>query len=309
MRQAEATHLPNSRELVLNWHVTEACNYGCRYCYAKWDNAESGRELIHDWAGTTRLLQELQAFFAPGSATNPLTASMEWTSVRLNLAGGEPLLYGRQVLRIAALARELGFGVSIITNASLLMPALAEGLAGYLSLLGVSLDSASSDSNREIGRLDRRGRQITPDTLEGSLAAARRINPELRLKINTVVNALNCDEDMTPLIRRLAPEKWKVLRMLPIVTSDLAVSDAQFGTFVQRHVGHSLPLQVEDNADMTESYIMIDPLGRFFQSADSRIGYQYSQPIPRVGAVSAFPKIALSLARYLSRYSSTGTVR
>ncbi|MGO4326309.1 viperin family antiviral radical SAM protein [Cupriavidus sp. 2TAF22] len=309
MLQAKKEHQPISRELVINWHVTEACNYSCRYCYAKWDNAESRRELIHDWAGTTRLLQELQTFFVPGNATNPLTPAFKWTSVRLNLAGGEPLLYSRQILNIAALARELGFGVSIITNASLLTPALAEALAEYLSLLGVSLDSACSASNREIGRRDRQGRQITPDTLEGSIAAARRINPELRLKINTVVNALNCDEDMTPLIRKLAPEKWKVLKMLPIISSELGVSDAQFAAFVKRHSGYGLPLRAENNVDMVESYIMIDPLGRFFQNAGSRSGYHYSPPIPRIGAIAAFAKIALSSTRYLARYSSTGTVR
>lgn len=309
MLQVEKEHQPIPRELVINWHVTEACNYGCRYCYAKWDNLESRRELIHDWAGTTRLLQELQTFFAPGSATNPLAKAFEWTSVRLNLAGGEPLLYGRQVLRIAALARELGFGVSIITNASLLTPALAEALANYLSLLGVSLDSASIACNQEIGRRDRRGRQLTADTLEGSIAAARRISPELRLKINTVVNALNCDEDMTPLIRKLAPEKWKLLKMLPIVTPELGISDAQFAAFVQRHSGHGLPLRVEDNVAMTESYIMIDPLGRFFQNAGPHSGYRYSPPIPRVGAIAAFAKIALSSTRYLARYSSADTLR
>lgn len=24
-------------ELVVNWHITEACNYNCRYCFAKWE--------------------------------------------------------------------------------------------------------------------------------------------------------------------------------------------------------------------------------------------------------------------------------
>ncbi|TDF62223.1 viperin family antiviral radical SAM protein [Cupriavidus sp. L7L] len=166
-----------------------------------------------------------------------------------------------------------------------------------MTLLGISLDSANKGTNGQIGRLDRRGRQLTPDTLEGSLAAARRINPEFRLKINTVVNALNWDEDMTPLIRRLAPEKWKVLRMLPIVTTDLTVSDAQFQAFVRRHFGQGLPMRVEDNADMTESYIMIDPLGRFFQNADASGGYRYSPPIPRVGAAAAFAQTALSASR------------
>ena len=27
-----------TKELVVNWHITEACNYKCDYCFAKWDS-------------------------------------------------------------------------------------------------------------------------------------------------------------------------------------------------------------------------------------------------------------------------------
>lgn len=26
--------------VVINWHVTEACNYHCGYCYAKWQRLD-----------------------------------------------------------------------------------------------------------------------------------------------------------------------------------------------------------------------------------------------------------------------------
>ncbi|EGR3240148.1 radical SAM protein, partial [Vibrio parahaemolyticus] len=25
-----------ANELVINWHMTEVCNYSCKYCFAKW---------------------------------------------------------------------------------------------------------------------------------------------------------------------------------------------------------------------------------------------------------------------------------
>ena len=34
--------------LTINWHVTEACNYRCQYCYAKWTDQPCPRELFHD---------------------------------------------------------------------------------------------------------------------------------------------------------------------------------------------------------------------------------------------------------------------
>lgn len=76
-----------------------------------------------------------------------------------------------------------------------------------------------------------------------------------------MVNRLNHGEDLGPLIRRLAPDKWKVLRMLPVVSQDLVVSDRQFTAFVARHHACSHVLCAEDNQDMREFYLMVDPTG------------------------------------------------
>lgn len=224
-------------------------------------------------------------------------------SLRLNLAGGEPLLYHREVLHIAREARRLGYFVSIITNASRLDHDLMGELAGMLSVLGISIDSADTHRNQQIGREDRHRHRLEPTALTRVIALGRQLNPALRLKINTVVNALNHREDMAPLLRTLAPEKWKVLRMLPSVTDELAVSTMQFDAFVSRHRSADLPMYVEDNTDMSESYIMIDPDGRFFQNSPTRRGYHYSPPILDIGAAAAFGHIQLSPARYLQRYT------
>lgn len=294
-------------ELVINWHITEACNFSCRYCYAKWDKPEISRELIHDESRSSQLLKELRAYFSAGNLTNPLRQTMQWRSIRLNLAGGEPLLYDRQVLRTINLAQELGFDVSIITNASRLNTGLVEELAPQLSVLGISLDSTDLVRNREIGRCDKQGQVLSVDSLAESIKIGRQLNPDLRLKLNTVVNALNFDEDMSKLIRNLEPEKWKVLRMLPTVTDELNISDAQFGAFIERH--GALSPCIEDNVDMTKSYIMIDPQGRFFQNDTDQRGYRYSHPIVDVGAKEAFSQVSLSADRYLARYYAVAVTK
>ena len=38
------------RELVVNWHITEACNYKCSYCFAKWNRQKN--EVMNDEAAT-----------------------------------------------------------------------------------------------------------------------------------------------------------------------------------------------------------------------------------------------------------------
>jgi radical S-adenosyl methionine domain-containing protein 2 len=286
-----------AKELVINWHITEVCNYRCQYCYAKWEKQDT--ELIHDNGKIRRLLESVYQYFNESKATN----GFAFDSLRLNLAGGEPLLYPSKALRVIELAHQLGFKTSIISNGSRLNEPLMQALAPYISVLGISLDSAEVKSNQEIGRADRHGRVVNIGKLAEMLEAGRRHNPSLQLKMNTVVNAINWREDMSRTIADFAPDKWKIFRMLPTVTDALSTSADEFGAFVQRHRSLGKVIQVEDNADMTESYIMIDPHGRFFQNAEGKKGYQYSQPILAVGAEVAFSQVAWSSEKFCARYS------
>jgi radical S-adenosyl methionine domain-containing protein 2 len=304
--------MPNftrSNQLVINWHITEVCNYTCQYCYAKWDAPTEQRDLIHDRVRTRELLRRLYAFFHAENDANPLKQSMAWQSVRLNIAGGEPLLYEQKVLDMIATAKEIGFDVSLITNGSRLDQDLMAAVAPSISLLGLSIDSVNAQTNQAIGRIDRRGRLLDLTALVEAIQESRQLHPGLRLKINTVVNRVNQSEDMTDLIARLRPDKWKILRMLPIVDASLAVSQEAFDTFVTRHAHLGAVRHVEDNQDMTESYLMVDPLGRFFQNATEAVaqGYRYSPPILAVGAAEAFAAMRFSPTKFLLRYETPRT--
>lgn len=298
-------------QIVINWHLTEACNYRCHYCYATWYKTICQRELIRDPQRTARFLAELYHFFRPENRANPLAGQLEWRSIRLNLAGGEPLLHAGKLPSIVTQARDLGFEVSLITNGSYLNDGLLNSLALQLTWLGISIDSASAANNHAIGRVDRLGRQLDLNELVASLDMARQLNPDLRIKLNTVVNQLNHHEDLGALIVRLAPDKWKVLRMLPVVSQHLAVNDEQFASFVSRHNPFSQILCIEDNLDMHESYLMVDPYGRFFQNTPllpaAGQGYTYSRPILEVGAGMAFSEMSFDHKRFCARYIQTNT--
>lgn len=122
---------------------------------------------------------------------------------------------------------------SLIINGSHLSSSLARGLGSNLSMLGISLDSAKMLTNQAIGREDRHAGFLNLASLSEVMAVLRSSNPEITLKVNTVVNALNCHENMSTLIRGMAPTRWKVLRML--------------------HVSFSDVMCAEDNDDMRES--------------------------------------------------------
>ena len=296
--------IPAVEELTLNWHITEACNFRCQYCYEKWQDSPDRKELFHDSGRTRELLGELFRFFHPANKSNPLRRKLSWKTVRLNLAGGEPSVLGSRLLKTAQIAREVGFKLSIISNGSGLTPEVIEELAPQLTCLGISLDSARSATNREIGRADRRGKLLNLDELVANLDLARQINPLLSIKLNTVVNLLNAGEDLSGLLEKIRPNRWKILRMLPVIDDSLAVSDAEFSAFVQRHRSFRSIQCVEDNQDMYESYLMIDPLGRFFQNHPSLAGgYLYSKPILTAGAMSAFTEMAFKPDSFQARYT------
>lgn len=287
-------HVPSSvvSPIVINWHVTEACNFRCRYCYAKWQQPDS-RELIRDSEATNALIETLYQGFSQFSRTMP---------PRLNFAGGEPLLYGDQIAMAMAKARSVGFDVSIISNGSRLTANVAEKIAPHLTMLGISIDATTSITNERIGRLDARDIQLDLAGLIDRIAVMRSLNPAMTLKINTVVNEANWQEDLSPLISDLAPTRWKVLRMLPVVTNELALCDDQFQAFVDRHRALDGIMCVEGNDDMVQSYIMVDPHGRFFQNRIVGAGYDYSPPIIDVGALVAFDRMTWSAEKFAARY-------
>lgn len=289
-------------ELVINWHLTEACNYRCKYCYSAWTKPDAKGELHRDQQGVIRLLNEIFEFFRPNNPANPLAKKLEWKHLRLSLAGGEPTLLKERLGFVFATARQIGFRVSLITNASLLDQASITELAPQLSCLGISLDSGHAVSNSLIGRVGRMGRGKSASEIGSLVKSAREANPSISIKLNTVVNAINASEDMTSTVNQIAPERWKVLRVLQVLSPALSVTSEQFQGFVSRHALLSSVMSVEDNQDMVKSYIMVDPLGRFFQNALGQSDYSYSRPIQEVGAESAFSEIGFSPERFAQRY-------
>lgn len=281
--------------LVINWHISEACDYACRYCFAHWDRPRQV-DLIRDPAATQALLEALYAYFAPRSSG----------PVRLNFAGGEPLLHGARLLAAMRLAKQIGFQISIITNASRLTPELAQAMAPDLDWLGVSLDSRAPETLRAIGRQNRQGKLLDWAKLRQSVEQARQVNEAMRLKVNTVVCEANWQEDLSGMLAELAPDRWKVLRARPVVSRDLEVSVEQFQAFVSRHQAWRAVMVVEDHEDMEASYLMVDPLGRFYQNRPSAQGHDYSEPILKVGVCDAFSQVAWDAKKFGRRYEVPG---
>ncbi|WP_176556218.1 viperin family antiviral radical SAM protein [Rubellimicrobium rubrum] len=277
-------------ELTINWHINEACNFGCSYCYAKWAIDRSPFRRI--WREVIDDLAQL-----PGRALDLRPQPVVADRIRLNFAGGEPFLMKDLE---AAVARAAGAGLapSFISNGSLITDRFIDETGPMISVAGFSFDSLSSETTARIGRAGRRGEQVGLDRLGPILDRFRAVSPTTILKINTVVCDENADEDLTDGLLRLAPHRWKMLRVIP-GHGGVPISDERFAAFVQRHV--RVPgAVVEDNADMHRSYLMMNPEGRFYQREGS--GYVYGGNVLDKGALAALAGVEFDSLAYLGRY-------
>lgn len=293
----DTTNKPYINELVINWHITEACNYNCTYCFAKWGKPN---ELHRSLESIEKLLDELTSHFIKGSSS--FKEKLGYESVRLNIAGGEPMMLGSTFSIVLMLAKQKGFQTSIITNGSYLLNEKFDIPKNTLDMVGISFDSQDYDIRQRIGRVDRKGSSLSSDELKLALSKLEKTQKGIKTKINTVVNQYNWQEDFSSLISEVNPYKWKVLHVMPYGDDDLLISNGQFNSFVDKHLGRDLPVYAESNSAMTESYLMIDPKGRFYQNSSGGSGYKYSECINDVGAGKALEQINFNHAVFIARY-------
>jgi radical S-adenosyl methionine domain-containing protein 2 len=256
-----------SDELVINYHVTEVCNYSCKFCYAKWQRPNE----LHTQGNNAELMLEKLAAYFFNKMGNQVKNEFPYKSVRINFAGGEPLILKKRFVQLIEKAKHLGFNLSLITNGHYLTNNFIDNYGSIFSMIGISFDSQFDNVRKEIGRADRKGNSFGEIELIEKVERLRSLSPTITIKVNTVVNELNYQESFVDLIAQVQPEKWKVFQVLPVLNSHLLVTDKQFNLFVEGHVSLKSVMVVEDNNAITNSYLMINPQVVFIKTAKHKV--------------------------------------
>jgi predicted cytidylate kinase len=282
-------------QIVYNWHITERCNYSCSYCFAKWNKSP---EIWENEEFVDKILKELAQ---KDVISKKIGENV--TQVRINFAGGEPLILGKDVFaKIVMHAKELGFETSLITNGSLLKshPKIFE----YLDMIGISIDSLDENICRSIGRCSGKN-YLSVKKLSDIVDKIRLNNSKTKLKFNTVVSKNNCSTNIIEQLQAFKPDKIKILRQLPF-NGEEGITDEQFEQFLNANKKfiQEKNIVIENKGDITQSYLMIDPQGRFFQNGNER-DYKYSQSIYKVGLKRALSQIKFSKEKFMNRYKNT----
>lgn len=280
-----------NRALSINYHLIEACNARCTYCFATFPHLAKNDRLSD---GDQKRLIDLLVDGGVG---------------KINFAGGEPTLVrglGALCERIKKRSRG-NCAVSVVSNGRRLRE-LIEGWGQWIDWVALSLDSGDDQVNVALGRT----RKDVPYTSHMLALGDVLRNHRVRVKCNTVVTKRNVGEDMSTVIRRLAPKRWKLFQVLPVsgendrTIDDLVITKQEFQAFVGRHRplrDEGVEIVAEDNTLMTNSYYMVSPDGRFFwhtPRGESR-GLKYGAPILKVGLGEALRQIRFSEEKFRAR--------
>lgn len=272
----------------VNYHLWQPCNMRCRFCFATFEDVRG----------------QLPKGHLPREQSVELVRLLARSFQKITFAGGEPLLCP-WLPELVRAAHEQGAVTMLVTNGSRLQPQMLEQLAGHLDWAALSVDSASEATHLKLGRAVG-NKALSLEDYEAVAARLREVG--VRVKLNTVVTSLNAGEDLTPLVRRLKPERWKVLRVLPVdgqndgKVEPLLCTDVAFRSFVARHQhleAEGVAIAAEDNEDMRGSYAMVDPAGRFFES--TRGFHHYSDPLLEAGLRVAWAQVRFSMERFENR--------
>ena len=276
----------------VNFHLWEPCNMRCGFCFATFQDVKREMDIPKGHLPKEDCISVVDQIAAFGFE-------------KINFAGGEPTLCP-WLPDLIARAKEHGMITSIVTNGSRITDQWLDNLNGCLDWIGLSIDTVDPEKLIRLGRAIGGRIPITEEEYLDIIGEIKR--HEIRLKINTVVTSVTWEEDFTSFIREAKPERWKLFQALPVKgqndahIADFIVTAEQFEAYVLRNrtvESDGITVVPENNEAMTESYVMIDPAGRFFDNVQG--SYRYSQPILKVGVAEALKQVSIDPERFRQR--------
>lgn len=266
---------------VVNLHFTNKCNNHCLFCHSGFlDSVERIKLESSEWKEIINLLRPFCS--------------------RINFAGGEPLTEKQLLSDLLEHNNELSLISTMITNGDLLDEDWLNEHGHLISAIGISCDSSIEEVQFKLGR--GRGNHV-----ENTLKKFQMISDynshsgRILMKLNTVVNRLNYEEDMTDFVRETGVSRWKCFQLLEIVGEnseqygDLRIDEDEFAQFIRTNDKISqrgVKAVFEDRHELIDTYVMVNPEGKLFSNRGNV--YRKSEPIIEVGVETALQQIGFN---------------
>lgn len=275
----------------MNFHLWEPCNMRCKFCFATFQ--ETKKTILP------------KGHLPKNQALEIVQKIADFGFEKITFVGGEPTLCP-WLFDLVKLTKDNGLTTMLVTNGTRLNDTFFEQYQGVLDWITLSIDSLKNESNILSGRAITGKRPINKESYIKLCQDIKRFG--YRLKINSVIHQINYQENFTDFMKIASPERWKVFQVLPIkgendsCIKSFEIQKSQFQEFENNHAdlkNSEIECVFEDNNDMTSTYVMIDPAGRFFDNSTGRL--TYSQPILKVGMKAAFENINTDYDKFVNR--------
>lgn len=277
--------------LAVNWHFWPRCNYGCNFCFARFEEIKLSDRLAKDEALLIpKLLSEAGAD-------------------KLTFVGGEPTLcpYLGDLLEVS---KDAGLTTCIVSNGTGLTEEFLNKYHHLIDWIGISIDASNDILHYEIGRGIKRDLEDgISNHLKDTIEIWKRCQRfGINMKLNTVVSKVNMDDDMNDLVLELNPQRWKIFQVLPVEgqndedIDELKITQEEFSNWLKRHesvADKGIQFVPESNDLMRGSYAMLDALGRFYSNVNG--GHSYGPPVLDCGVEEAWSQNLFLEERFTQR--------
>ncbi len=267
----------------INWTITTQCSYRCRYCFARFPELQNMCSL--SWKQKRKI---------PGILA-------EAGCQKLTFVGGEPTL-DPHLPNLLRIAKDCGLTTMIVTNGTTLQNDFLATNCDHLDWVSLSIDSQFEEIEVALGR-------GTGNHVAQTIENVKILHEYgIHIKLNTVVTSLNFNEDMCGFVQSLGPNRWKAFQVLLVngqnesTVVPLLISSQEFEIFKRLHqplVSKSLNVVFENNTAMRGSYLMLDPLGRFFTNWLGE--HEYTLSIFEIGVEQALEHVMWDSEKFIRR--------
>ena len=285
------------KKYKINLHITEACNYQCKYCFAHFNTKKKHLDLDK----TKKIIQNI-------TESNLVD--------EINLAGGEPFCHPH-LNEIIRCIKENNLRCSVISNGSLLTENWIMENAKHLETFGLSLDSIRPETMQKIGRCTKEGEVLDDAKILRFIHLFREQNPAIKIKVNTVLSK-NSDTFLPHwFIRDMHVDRWKILRAKLFekgnwTNKDVILSDKEWqyrlsfnglSAWKQNEKYFTLPRNIVIEESLIASYLIVDPMGNLLDNSKNKnyvpVGNLLTEPLQNI-----LPRLPLDEELYKNRYKS-----
>ena len=272
-------------KLKINYHITENCNFNCKFCFAK-------------YADKTLKLENQKLVI------EKIADSMLFDAI--NFAGGEPLL-DKNIVEHIQYSSRLGLKTSLITNGFLLDSQTLQQILPYLTMIGISVHTFDNETKRKIGSCTSSGEVLENQMLVEICNMVRSYNSQTRkkckIKINTVICSENKQEILKKNIEPLQIDRWKCLRCQEFCKNqNYLVNDTEYKAFAQRNTLETETVEQVFEDDMKDTYIMINPEGKLLREGADNRSYDEIGSVLEKDISDLLNVLPLKKRKYFERY-------